>query len=172
MPVLHFDLSEYPGYLAKLGQVRLTTAAKRGALSAALRAVSMMQTKTDHAPSSDPGGKGTGGAFNTGRFKASWKGSPADDGAFLFNEAPYAGVIEYGRRPGARMPPLAPIAQWAQRRLGLSEGDARAAAYLIARAIARRGLKARMILNASIKELGDMAAEEISREFGKELGMP
>jgi hypothetical protein len=70
------------------------------------------------------------------------------------------------------MPPIAPIAQWAQRRLGLNEGDARAAAYLIARAIARRGLKARMILNASIKELGDMAAEEISREFGKELGTP
>jgi len=42
--------------------------------------------------------------------------------------------VEHGRAPG-RMPPLAPIELWVRRKLG---GDS-AAAYLIARAIGRRG---------------------------------
>lgn len=53
----------------------------------------------------------------------------------------YAKVIELGRKPGSKMPPIAPIALWAQRKLGLDEEMARGIAFGIARNIARRGFK-------------------------------
>lgn len=68
------------------------------------------------------------------------------------------------------MPPSQAIARWAQRRLGLSEADAKAAAFLIARAIARRGLRGRQILSGSIGELRQMVNEEILRELATEMG--
>jgi hypothetical protein len=46
----------------------------------------------------------------------------------------YAEVVEVGRRPGS-FPPVAPIALWAQRKLGLSETEAQGAALAIARKI-------------------------------------
>lgn len=170
MPVLQFDLKEYATYFDKLGAGGAMAATRRGAYSAALRALALMQRRTDAAGPSDPKGLGTGGAVNTGHFRMAWKATPLEDGAYLFNDAPYAGVIESGRRPGGRMPPSAAIARWAQRRLGLSEADAKAAAFLIARAIARRGLRGRQILSGSIGELRQMVNEEILRELATEMG--
>lgn len=48
-------------------------------------------------------------------------------------------VIEYGRRPGQKMPPLAPIELWARRKLGLDEEEAHSIAFGIARNIAKFG---------------------------------
>ena len=63
--------------------------------------------------------KGTNeaGAVDRGQFKRSWIAARTFDGAELRNDAPYAGVIEYGRRPGKPGPPLAPIYEWVQRKL-------------------------------------------------------
>jgi hypothetical protein len=55
----------------------------------------------------------------------------------------YPLVMERGRAPGSRMPPVEAIAFWAQRKLRLSVVEARRAAFLIARAIARKGIRAR-----------------------------
>ena len=53
----------------------------------------------------------------------------------------YGVVVELGRRPGKRMPPTAPIALWAQRKLGLTEKEASSAAFAIARNIAAEGFE-------------------------------
>lgn len=52
----------------------------------------------------------------------------------------YALPMEYGRRPGSRMPPVEPLVRWAKRhKLGRTDKETRAIGFLIARAIARRG---------------------------------
>ena len=47
--------------------------------------------------------------------------------------------VEIGRRPGQRQPPLAPLADWAVAKLGVSHHEAHGIAFAIARKIARRG---------------------------------
>jgi len=170
MATLTFDLREYGPFLARLGERRLMEGARRGALSAALRSVALMQRLTDRAAPANPGGTGTGGAVNSGHFRRAWNASALPDGAELFNDAPYAGVIEGGRRPGTRFPPVEAIARWVQRRLGLSESDAKAAAYVIARAISKRGLRGRKILDGSLSEIRAYVHEEILRELAVEMG--
>jgi hypothetical protein len=59
----------------------------------------------------------------------------------IVNDTLYAGVIELGRRPMRRGPPLAPILGWVQRKLGLSGAEADRAAFLIRRAIHIRGTR-------------------------------
>ena len=61
----------------------------------------------------------------------------------------YGIVIEEGRRPGQRMPPVGPIALWAQRKLGVSGKEARSVGFVIARSIGKKGFKgARMFERA------------------------
>ena len=56
----------------------------------------------------------------------------------VFDPVAYAVPVELGSRP--HFPPLAPIALWVRRKLGISnEGEARSVAFLIARKISRRG---------------------------------
>lgn len=58
----------------------------------------------------------------------------------VLNRAPHALVAHEGRRPRKAMPPRSVIAEWAQRKLGLSSEEAKRAAFPIARAIGRRGV--------------------------------
>lgn len=61
----------------------------------------------------------------------------------------YAVVVEKGRRPGKRMPPVGPIALWAQRKLGVSAEEAQSVGFAIARTIAIKGFEgAYMFKNA------------------------
>lgn len=69
---------------------------------------------------------------------------------------PYARPVEEGRRAGAAPPPTAPIAAW----LGRHGGDVRAA-FVVARAIGRRGIPARPYLSRALREL----EPQIRREF-------
>ena len=51
----------------------------------------------------------------------------------------YAIPVELGRRPGQRQPPLAPLADWAVAKLGVSHDEAMGVAFAIARKIGKRG---------------------------------
>lgn len=51
--------------------------------------------------------------------------------------APYAAFVEFGTDP--HMPPVAPISKWARKKLGLSEKEARSAAWAIAKKISSEG---------------------------------
>lgn len=57
----------------------------------------------------------------------------------------YGIVMERGRRPGARMPPVAALAGWARRHGGLNP-------YLVARAIQRKGIKARPYMEPALEQ--------------------
>jgi hypothetical protein len=65
----------------------------------------------------------------------------------------YGIVVELGRRPGKRMPPLAPIELWARRMLGLDEEEAKKAAWAIARKISIKGFKGVGMFSKSLDEL-------------------
>lgn len=78
-----------------------------------------------------------------GAYKLAWSAAPLPTGAELGNSAPYAPVIEYGRRPGRAGPPIMPIYEWVQRKFrGAVVAEFRAAKALATAALvasARRG---------------------------------
>jgi hypothetical protein len=146
MAVLRMDPKQFALYQHKLAQ-RFTPILLRGVQAGAQRVVALMIERTTSAPPANPAGIGGGGAVNTGDFRRRWRARPLPDGAVVTNDHPASPTIEHGRRPGKR-PPRDPIAQWARRRLGLSETEAMSVAFLVARAIGRRGLIGRKIMTA------------------------
>lgn len=156
--------------LLKLG-TRAEGAYKRGLLSAAMRARTIMDAAVKTAPPASP--RGSVGAFNTGYYARAWKVERTENGVHIYNLAPYAGVIEYGRRPGARPPPKKVMVKYAQRKLGLSAKEARRVGFLMARAIGRRGLAPRRVLTGPstvsflIACLRDSVQNEILAEWRK-----
>lgn len=168
--VIKMDPAAYALYMRRLGPA-FKAAALRGTQRTALRAVAELQQATSVAPSPHPRGVGgPGGAVNTGNFKRSWRWGKLPDGASVYNMAPYAGVVEYGRRPGATMPPTRPIAQWIQRKLGKSAKEAQGMAFAVARSIAQRGLIGRKILTNYIPKLRSNLNTELIAEFNRSLG--
>jgi hypothetical protein len=95
---------------------------------------------------------------DTGRFRNAWKASPLKNGAMLSNDTPYAAVIEAGRRPGARMPPLGPIEAWARRK------KISIPPIVIARAIAARGIPGAFIFRDTMKVMPKFIDDEVRRE--------
>lgn len=82
---------------------------------------------------------------------------------FSTDHPPKVAAIEHGRRPG-KMPPVHLIQRWAARK-GLGEE----AGYVIARAIGRRGIKARHPFRTSVERRGRMAAAIVSRAVAAAL---
>lgn len=166
MAVVKISMAQWPAYLRKLGE-RSRAAAMRGVVSGAQRCIPILQQRTEKAPPASP--KGSVGAFNTGNYRGRWRVRTLENGAAVFNDASYAGIIDEGRRPFKDMPPLRVIQRWAQRRLGLSEKEAKKAAFPIAAAIQARGLDARRVLSGATDELKKVVIEEIERELKAEL---
>lgn len=61
--------------------------------------------------------------------------------------AKYGEAVELGTKP--HFPPVAPIQYWVEKQMGLSGKEAKSVAFLIARAISRRGTKARKMFRKS-----------------------
>lgn len=71
------------------------------------------------------------------------------------SRAPYAGYVEFGRRPGGAMPPWregSPLYRWVVRNLESQGGDFESVAFLVARAIARRGIRGRRMFAHAFEE--------------------
>lgn len=159
------DARDYEAHLRKLASGDIARAMERGAVSGAARCIPILHRSTETAPPANPSGKGSGGAFDTGRYKASWRSRPISSGAQVFNDAPHAAIVEEGRRPGARMPPAGVVEAWARRRLGVSKEEAARVDFLIRRAIKRRGLRARRVLQSSLPKMTQAVLDEILREL-------
>jgi len=86
-----------------------------------------------------------------GEYKAKFKVYNTRTGAVFTNIAKHAGVIEKGRRPGT-WPPRFAIEQWVKRKFRVRYGPnpsgnwLKGLAFVIARKIARRGIKGRNIM--------------------------
>lgn len=169
--VVAMSMSQWAKYLFRLKD-NAYKAARRGARSGALRAIPTLHTATSEAPPANPMGVGEGGAVNTGRFKRSWKWSLIPHGAMVFNNAPYAPPVEYGRNPSGQFPPIKAIAQWAQRRLKLDRKEAERAAFAIARNIAEYGQMPRNILADSMPKIEEDFVKEVVKELDRELEKP
>lgn len=150
---IHFkSIADWVASRKRLGD-DFMPAMRRGLLSGALRCIPILHESTREAD-----------AFNTGRYLRAWRSGPTEHGARVYNGVPYAGVIESGRRRG-KFPPIETIKRWAQRKLGLSRREAERAAFPIARAIARRGLRARHVMSSRKDAMIAAVREEVMREL-------
>lgn len=102
-----------------------------------------------------------------GTYRRSWRYDDLPNGAQITNSVPYASVIEGGRRPGARQPPTEALVGWVKRK-GLVKGrgksadaEARGVAFIIARAIAKRGLPAKGVLKRALERLRTEVEEAV-----------
>jgi hypothetical protein len=150
-------LKDLAPLMRKLGKAA-PEALKKGLLSGALRSVVEMQKRTTDAL-----------VFDRGGYRRSWKATPTASGALLFNDAPYSPIIEEGRRPGARPPPSAVIERWAKRKLALSDSEAKAAAFPIARAIGKRGIAGKHLLRDALPALIQLVTIEARNELQRAL---
>jgi hypothetical protein len=88
--------------------------------------------------------------------------SPIDIKGSVFATAPYSPVIEgvdeagnpteFGRRPGTKFPPVGELRTWVERTMGLTGSDAARVAYLIGRAIVKRGIRPKRPLGRSLEK--------------------
>lgn len=159
------NTAQYARFCLKLGKRFLPTV-KKGVLSGALRSLEVVRSNTENAPPASP--NGSAGAVNNRDYLRAWKAQRTMNGAVIFNDMPYAGIIELGRRPGARMPPSRLLVPWLKRKLHMSDSEAAGAAFVVARAIAKRGLEGRHVLEASIPDIVKFVDEEIGNELQKE----
>lgn len=133
---LKIDLSDLANFAAKMPEVNQAIEnEQRAAMYASLSVLE--QAVTVRTP------------VNAGTARQGWTtqvtGTPARLLGELFNPVAYALPVETGRRPG-KQPPIETIQLWVTRKLGLTGKDARSAAFLIARAIGRRGTKGAYML--------------------------
>lgn len=76
----------------------------------------------------------------------------------------YYHVMEEGRRPGGRMPPVDAIAGWLRRR------GSSANAFVVARSIARRGIKGRFFMRQGFVAT-QKAMPKLLRKMGEDVGL-
>jgi hypothetical protein len=174
----YVTMGHWAGFMLKLGKEYVPTV-KRGIKSGCMRSIRILQMATMRAPSGAYGAAGQGiyGAVNTGQYKRAWKFQELSDGGKLFNDTPYAPIIEYGRRPGKGISQIGQIAvaNWARRRLGVDYAQAKGIAFCISRKYKRVGLKGRYVLrdslpeienaiNAGVKEAVDKTLQRLDKE--------
>lgn len=128
---LHIDFDEVLAFAADLAGVdEMVEVESRSAISAGLSA--LQQVTEQHTPVAS-------GATRQG-FGTVIKGTPVHVKGELVNPVPHAWFAEKGRRPG-KMPPISAIELWVRRKAGVSASESRSVAFLIARAIGRRGTR-------------------------------
>lgn len=70
--------------------------------------------------------------------------------AIIRYKAPYSACIEFGTSP--HFPPIDPLQEWSERKLGIPNTDSRQVAYRIARKIAREGTDPQPFLRPALAE--------------------
>lgn len=142
-----------------------------GLTGAAVRSVATLANETNRKRVRD-----------TGRYLNGWQYSPAmrlgDVAASIrvYNDAPYSGVIELGRRAGRKMPwlrdvPLEaqPIYMWCIRQLGMTADEAAKAARPIAWSIKRKGIKGKYVVRDVLRRLSAEGSEEVGKALDRAM---
>lgn len=98
-----------------------------------------------------------------GDYSDGFNAVPTPDGATVYNDCPYAHVIEYGRRPGMPGPPLEPIAEWATLKLGITDEHAH---YLIRKKIHDEGTEPKHVLTRATEQMLEKYPAEVRKALG------
>jgi hypothetical protein len=159
-------IRDLPKYMQELGD-SFGPAILAGLTSAAAFSVSRLVMETDRKQ-----------VVNLGRYKSAWAFSramstgPVSAKIRVYNDAPYSGVMELGRRVGRKAPWRAnvpvqeqPMYLWAKSKLGLSDEEAARAAWPLAWAIKRKGIKGRRVMADILDELAKDGAKEVASEL-------
>jgi hypothetical protein len=101
-----------------------------------------------------------GAPKDTGALRRSFLREVRPLGARVYSQLVYAPVMELGRRPGARMPPPEALRGWARRH---GFGTSRSALFVLARAIARRGIKGRFYMRAAAEAVQQAMPTALAR---------
>jgi hypothetical protein len=83
----------------------------------------------------------------------------------VFSNLDYMSVIEKGRRPDKPPPPSSVLIRWVTIKLGVSPKQAPGVAYVVARAIGRRGLPAKRPLGNAIDKNAAFADQIFERDI-------
>lgn len=78
----------------------------------------------------------------------------------------YAKPVEFGSRP--HWPPVAPLALWVRRKIRPPASEVRSIAFLIARAISRRGTRAQPFMSTGMRDAAPAIERHLS-ELGREI---
>lgn len=130
------------------------------------------------------------GAVASRKYVDGWDRDYSPDGAVVYNDSPHAIFVELGRRRDRRPPPIGVIARWLiQKRIVrlpkvksslTPSGQARAAkrrrsrlaaarsmAYVIARAIGKRGITGRHILRGVVIDMRHELQANVNTELAR-----
>lgn len=95
-------------------------------------------------------------------IRPKWQGP---DTVIVFSDSKHAPAIEFGRRPGGKMPPYhegTPLAKWVKIKMGADVPP-----YIVARSIARKGTKAQRFARKTYvtmkPQVNSMAAQVIAK---------
>lgn len=114
---------------------------------------------------------------NTGSLRGSITtnvvGTPVSVMGEVVTDIVYGWPVEEGRRPG-QMPPVSAIELWVRRKLGISGLEARRVAFVVARAIGKRGTRGAFMfkkgfeqVRPAILSLFERIVDEATRAFGR-----
>lgn len=159
--------------IERLGEfeLALTRAVRREAIEkgqarAATRTLALLHRLTLNAPRASKNGRR--GAVDTGAFLKGWRVTNRGRVTTVENVAPHAPFVEAGRKPG-KPPPVDAILPWVRRNLNLRGAKARTVAFLIARAIGRRGLLPRFDSAGALEKIDAIHTAEVERALDRAL---
>jgi hypothetical protein len=104
-----------------------------------------------------------------GQLRNGWRVLEGADGIRLENSAPHAGVVELGARPHkVNAAGRKAIAEWAMRKLGLDEAQAKSFAFALAAKIAKEGQAPTYFVRQELQKLAEFVGPAILAELKKE----
>lgn len=151
-----FSLKQFTSRLAHIAKTMRPTLL-RGAMAGATKSLDTLKLATV-----------THGAYASGDFLRGWRARQSSDGVYVGNISPHSFWVENGRRPG-RFPPIIVIQRWVEMKLQVAGPEARRAAFLIARQIARAGTKGRFILKNHQPLIQKLIQEGMLKAFQEEM---
>ena len=159
MPTVEISAKDLGKALLREGQ-RVPGAVQKASIAAARRFQALLVRLTDDA-----------GVTDTGALKNSWRAERTEDGATVFSDCPYAGIIELGARPHpVSIEGQAAIKGWAMRKLRLSEKEAERVAFLICRKIREHGQEGHHIVQNALPMAIAYFGQELRRVLDQRAG--
>lgn len=156
MDIILTNTSEF---LAKLDNLdsATTTRCEQALKRTGMNIVAEGQKNIRKAPDTN----NTGALSNSGKVQK--KGTLSYEAGFGIKYAEYA---EYGRKPG-RMPPVKMMAEWAKKKLRVSDKDKMSVGFVMARKIARRGTKGKHFFSSALETSKKYMEEQLEKAMNE-----